>query len=190
MTKNEFERLQPGQMIQHKKDNKWAFIVQQNFGDRLTAVRAIEVRDPENWEIVTEIKVQDNQIEDLKNALAVMTNTVVCYLSEAGHNRPDEIRADLDEACRLLDWPIQGDKRTVKPVPTPMPPHEDPAFKLAAHNLHEALNGATWYSMVGMGNYKLIVYTAKKKYPKPYDTFEGYPVEYKYMGKIAPLGGA
>lgn len=53
MTKNEFERLQPGQIIQNKKDNKWSFIVHQNFGDRLTAVRTIEVRDPENWETVT-----------------------------------------------------------------------------------------------------------------------------------------
>jgi hypothetical protein len=179
MKKSEFERLQPGQMIQHKKNNEWAFIVQQNFGDRLTAVRTIEVRDPENWEAVT----KDNQIEELKKALAVMTNTVVCYAGEVGHNRPDEIRADLDEACRLLDWPIQGDKRT---IPAMTPPHENAAFKLAGRNLHDALKGASWYSCVGLGAYKLIIYTSKKKYPKPYDTFEGYPVEYKYMGKIKP----
>jgi hypothetical protein len=59
MNKNEFQKLQPGQIIQHKKDHKWAFVVHQNFGERLTAVRTIEVRDPENWEIVTEVKMQD-----------------------------------------------------------------------------------------------------------------------------------
>jgi len=186
MTKSEFERLQPGQMIQHKKNNEWAFIVHQNFGDRLTAVRTIEVRDPENWETVTEIKAKDLQIEELKHALAVMTNTVVCYAGDVGHNRPDEVRADLDAACRLLNWPVQGDKRVIPAMKEPLPPHEEPAFKLAGHNLHDALKGATWYSMVGLGAYKLIVYTAKKKHPKPYDTFEGYPVEYKYVGKIMP----
>ena len=127
MTKNEFEKLRPGQIIQHKKNNEWVFIVHQNFGERLTAVRTIEVNDPESWETVTEVKVKETE-------------------------------------------------------QNPTPPQEDPAFRLAAHNLHEALKGATWYSMVGMGNYKLIVYTAKKKYTKPYDTFEGYPVEYKYSG--------
>lgn len=59
MTKNEFERLQPGQMIQYKKDNKWAFIVHQNFGERITVVRTMEIRDPENWEIVTKVQVEE-----------------------------------------------------------------------------------------------------------------------------------
>ena len=60
MTKNEFERLQPGQLIQHKKDNKWAFIVHQNFGERLTAVRTIEVHVPENWDVVTKVQIEDS----------------------------------------------------------------------------------------------------------------------------------
>lgn len=71
MTKNEFRRLQSGQIIQHKKDNKWAFIVHQNFGERLTAVRTIEVRDPENWEIVTKVTVEspEEMIEQAANEL-------------------------------------------------------------------------------------------------------------------------
>jgi len=66
MTKNDFERLQPGQIIQHKKNNEWAFIVQQNFGDRITCVRTIEVREPVDWEIVTEVKLKElpNIIKD------------------------------------------------------------------------------------------------------------------------------
>lgn len=135
MTKNEFERLKPGQIIQSKKDNQWAFVVHQNFGDRLTAVRTIEVRDPENWEAVTQVKMEEKPKESV-------------------------------------------------------PPHEDPAFQKASHDLHESLQGNDWYSMVGMGNYELIVYTAKKKHPKPVDTFGGYPVKYHYMGKIAPLGSS
>jgi hypothetical protein len=43
-------------MIQSKKDNKWAFIVHQNFGDRITVVRTMEIRDPENWELVIRLE--------------------------------------------------------------------------------------------------------------------------------------
>jgi hypothetical protein len=51
MNKKEFERLKPGDMIQSKSDPKWAFIVSQNFGDHLTAVRTIEIRSPEEWDM-------------------------------------------------------------------------------------------------------------------------------------------
>jgi hypothetical protein len=67
------------------------------------------------------------------------------------------------------------------------PPHEDDTFKKAAHDLHETLKGYDWYSMVGMGAFELIVYTAKKKHPISFEAFAGFPVKYKYMGKIAPL---
>lgn len=123
MTKNEFERLQPGQIIQSKKDNKWAFIVHQNFGERLTAVRSIEVRDPENWDVITKVKIEES---------------------------------------------------------------DTPEIKQAATDLFEKLKHHDWFSTVGMGNKELFVYTSKKKYPKDYKEFGGFPVNYKYMGKIAP----
>ena len=52
MTKTEMERAKVGDIIRHKKNLEWAFIVHQNFGDRITAVRTIEVRDGTDWEII------------------------------------------------------------------------------------------------------------------------------------------
>lgn len=128
MTKTEFERLQPGQIIQHKKDNKWVFIVHQNFGERLTAVRTIEVRDPENWDMVTKVQVEK-----------------------------------------------------------PEPKHEQTTLEKSAQELHELLKQHNWYHSTGIGNNELFIYTSKRKHPKPYNDFCGFPVNYKYMGKIAPL---
>lgn len=119
MTKNQFEQLQPGQIIQHKKNNEWAFIVHQNFGERVTAVRTIEIRDPENWEVATQVKVvQEEQI----------------------------------------------------------------SIEQAADELHKEFGDV----MVGMADKELIVYFHKKKYPRKYTMFRGYPVKYQYVGKLKP----
>lgn len=128
MTKNEFERLQPGQMIQNKKDPKWAFIVHQNFGERLTAVRTIEVRDPENWETVTRVQIEEK----------------------------------------------------------PEPKHEQTTLEKDAHELHKLLKPEFWYQAVGISNKSLVIYTSKKKHPKSYKDFRGWPVRYQYVGKITP----
>jgi hypothetical protein len=136
MTKKEFENLKPGTLIQSKEDNKWAFIVQQNFGDRVTATRTIEIRDPDDWELIN----PEN-------------SEVVTFL------------------------------KTV----------HDGALKEAAHKLNEKFRGQPWFSTIGIGVIKgeqtLYVYTALRKHPKELSEFEGYPVVYKYFGKIAPLGG-
>lgn len=52
MTKSEMEKARLGDIIRHKKNLEWAFMVHQNFGDRITAVRVIEIRNPEEWEVV------------------------------------------------------------------------------------------------------------------------------------------
>jgi hypothetical protein len=61
MTKKEMVKLQPGNIIRHKKDLQWAFLVSQNFGDRLTAVRTIELKeeDLKNWEVIEGPKVEE-----------------------------------------------------------------------------------------------------------------------------------
>jgi hypothetical protein len=53
VNQKEVEKLGPGDMIRHKTNLEWAFIVHQNFGDRLTAVRIIELRDLKDWEVVS-----------------------------------------------------------------------------------------------------------------------------------------
>ncbi len=52
MNKDEFKALGPGDIIRRKDNIEWAFIVSQNFGNRLIAVRTIEIKDPKQWEHV------------------------------------------------------------------------------------------------------------------------------------------
>ena len=52
MNKDEVVKLQPGSIIRHKKNLEWAFIVQMNFGDRVVAVRTIELKDLKDWEVI------------------------------------------------------------------------------------------------------------------------------------------
>ncbi len=52
MNKKQMANLKVGDIIQSKKDSKWAFIVSQNFGERLIAVRTIEITNPTDWELV------------------------------------------------------------------------------------------------------------------------------------------
>jgi hypothetical protein len=61
MTKKEMIKLQPGNIIRHKKNLEWAFLVSQNFGDRLTAVRTIEIKekDIKDWEVIEVPKVEE-----------------------------------------------------------------------------------------------------------------------------------
>ena len=163
MKKNEFERLQPGQTIQHKRNNEWAFIVQQNFGDRLTAVRTIEVRDPENWEVVTEIKTKETEqplrkYEDVFEGDPLSVHT--CGYPRGKH---------------MVDIHNQ----LICPTTT---------IEQVAHDLNEILQGNSWYQTVGIGGGCLYIYTTKKKHPKSYTEFGGFPVKYQYLGKIAPLG--
>lgn len=141
MTKNEFEHLKPGQMVQNKKDNKWAFIVQQNFGTRVTATRTIEINNPEDWDVVTEVKHKEEEKGEVVKFLETM---------------------------------------------------HDGGFLEAARKLGEKFKGQNWFTVVGTGFIKneltLYVYTSLKKYPKELVEFEGYPVVYKYLGKILPAG--
>ena len=80
MTKKEMERLRAGQIIQSKKDNKWAFIVHQNFGDRITAVRSIEIRDPEEWEVV-DYTSENPVVKKLKDILGTADSQSITAIS-------------------------------------------------------------------------------------------------------------
>jgi hypothetical protein len=53
MTKDEMKKLQIGDIIQSKSSPEKVFIVSANFGDRITAIRSIELREKEvkDWEL-------------------------------------------------------------------------------------------------------------------------------------------
>jgi len=51
MTKKEMEKLEVGDIVRLKKNPEFAFVVHQNFGDRVTCVRTIEIREPLEWEL-------------------------------------------------------------------------------------------------------------------------------------------
>lgn len=55
MTKKDMEKIEVGDIIKKKNSDEMAFIVSANFGNRLTAVRSIEVREDsaKEWEIVS-----------------------------------------------------------------------------------------------------------------------------------------
>jgi hypothetical protein len=52
MNQKEVIALQPGDIIRRKDDLEWCFIVTQNFGERVIAVRTIELHDLKNWELI------------------------------------------------------------------------------------------------------------------------------------------
>lgn len=68
MNKKEMEQLKPGDVIQHKTNPQWAFIVHQNFGDRLTAVRTIELRSCDDWDVIKPIQIEDQPKINIEKA--------------------------------------------------------------------------------------------------------------------------
>jgi hypothetical protein len=51
MTKEEFEMLHPGDIIEGKS-SRTIFIVTGNFGNRVTAVQTVDVTNPDEWKLV------------------------------------------------------------------------------------------------------------------------------------------
>lgn len=54
MKKGEFERLERGDVVKHKRDSR-LFIVTGNYGDHVTAVATVDMNNPDEWEIVHKV---------------------------------------------------------------------------------------------------------------------------------------
>jgi hypothetical protein len=52
MTSEEFSALTPGQIVK-SAFNGLAYIVTGNYGDRVTAVRTVDLTNPDEWTLVT-----------------------------------------------------------------------------------------------------------------------------------------
>lgn len=53
MSPMQFVRLKVGDLIRHKSDHK-AYVVSGNYGDRVTAVRTVDMTNPSEWALVRE----------------------------------------------------------------------------------------------------------------------------------------
>lgn len=74
MTKKEFLKLKPGDIIKSKNDT---VIVSQNFGERLIGVRTIEVRNPKEWELFKPDEPKDNKLEMAAHKLYEQLNCIL-----------------------------------------------------------------------------------------------------------------
>lgn len=63
MNKEDFEKLQPGDVVRNKLDKKYGYIVHTNYGGRVTAVRIADMTNYTEWELVE--KCTHKNIDDI-----------------------------------------------------------------------------------------------------------------------------
>lgn len=51
MTKTNFNNLNRGDQVKHKGDGNY-YIVTANYGDRITAVKTVDLTNPSEWDLV------------------------------------------------------------------------------------------------------------------------------------------
>lgn len=52
MEKKKFKELSPGDIVRHKLFGDNAYIVHSNYGDRVVAVRTVELTNPDEWDLI------------------------------------------------------------------------------------------------------------------------------------------
>ena len=55
MTKTQFKKLKPGDLVRHVLSGSTAYVVTANYGERVTAVRTMDLTNPSEW-IKVEVK--------------------------------------------------------------------------------------------------------------------------------------
>ncbi len=115
--------------------------------------------------------------QDIKDALTVnlsiFTQTgckpndenVISYLSSY-------TMALVESAYRKAKDPVEEPKKT--------------PIEIASHEIYNKYMGLVWFQAVGIGNNELVIYTNTRKFPHELTEYNGFPVTYKYMGKIKP----
>lgn len=53
MTKEEMENLQRGDLVRHRAIYSDIYVVTANYGDRITAVRSVDITSPQEWDKIT-----------------------------------------------------------------------------------------------------------------------------------------
>jgi len=75
MTREEFEDLKAGDIVKHRSDKLNSYIVTSNFGNRVTAVKTVDLTNPQEWKVVSKCLRKN---ERMKKILAME------YLEEEG----------------------------------------------------------------------------------------------------------
>lgn len=56
MTQAEFNGLQTGDIVRHAGDAAREYVVTANYGDRVTAVRTVDLTNPSEWNLVSKVQ--------------------------------------------------------------------------------------------------------------------------------------
>ena len=55
---NEFKKLRTGDLVKHKM-GEGVYVVTANFGDRVTAVKSVDMTNPDEWLLIRPINFKD-----------------------------------------------------------------------------------------------------------------------------------
>lgn len=89
MNKEEFENLQPGDIVRGKL-SKDGYIVTSNYGYRVTAIRAIDMTNPDEWLLIQKSQPtphDGNSAEDCANDMCKLSGAV-CSTHCDGYQSP------------------------------------------------------------------------------------------------------
>jgi len=78
MNRKEFELLGPGDIVRHRSGSR-GYIVTANYGERVTAVRTVDLTNPDEWDVVYCIK--DRARELLEKTAFASINLGVSFSS-------------------------------------------------------------------------------------------------------------
>jgi hypothetical protein len=59
MTKNEFKQLDTGDIVRSLATNI-AYVVSANYGNRVTAVKTVDMTNPQEWSLIAKAEHKDN----------------------------------------------------------------------------------------------------------------------------------
>ncbi len=108
MNKEQFKQLKAGDPVSHKADRSQGYIVHCNYGNRVTAVKTVDITNPAEWDLVAEyereqpwLSVEEFQLEpnegecfivlkgrvvmayhDHKGYFLCSKNSIDCYMKE------------------------------------------------------------------------------------------------------------
>ncbi len=66
MDNQEFRRLNVGDTIKHKLGSV-QYVVTGNYGGRVTAVKSVDVTNPDEWELVIKVQSRKNMLDEDQN---------------------------------------------------------------------------------------------------------------------------
>lgn len=103
-------------------------------------------------------------------------------LSDIAKHR-EQLLKELDDLSKAEDLlrRAQTDENYRTKNPDPIG-----TLEIASNEIYNKYIGTNWFQAIGIGKDELIIYTNTKKVPVSFDIYNGFPVKFKYIGKIKP----